>query len=526
MEISEDYILETSLTKTIRNCVIKIIILSTLVRLILASLLELGNDEVYYWTYALYPDLSHFDHPPMVGFLIQASTLDLILDNDFFIRLGPILLAAWNTWLIYKVGAKVKSETAGLYASLLYTSSIYCSIISGFAIIPDAPQIFFWLLCLYLTVDFLPAKKVDNALRLKMILFGCLAGLAMLSKYHSIFIWVGVFSFIVFYNRTWLKDYSLYLSMVLSLLVISPIIVWNYQNNFISYTFHSDRVAPAFQFRLDYFFSELVGQILYANPFNYYLIVSALIAVARRKLFMDIQMQRILLLNSLPLYFIFTGFSLYKSTLPHWTGPAFISLIIITSAYWADGLKMVKARIPFRMVFPAYFLSVVIVLAVYCINYSPFHFGKTSPVNTFGEYDFTQDLYGWKFIGDEFNAIVNREEANGYMPKGAGIISYRWFPGAHEDFYIAKPLGRALFLMGDISETHKYYWINQERGGPVQGKDYYHIAVSNYYQDPQLMFGNNFEKIEPIDTITIVRANSVMRYAFVYRMKNFKDGSR
>lgn len=39
---------------------------SLLIRALAAGLLELGNDEVYYWTYALFPDWSHFDHPPML----------------------------------------------------------------------------------------------------------------------------------------------------------------------------------------------------------------------------------------------------------------------------------------------------------------------------------------------------------------------------------------------------------------------------------------------------------------------------
>jgi len=44
--------------------------ISLLLRALVAALTDLGNDEVYYWTYALYPDWSHFDHPPMVGWII------------------------------------------------------------------------------------------------------------------------------------------------------------------------------------------------------------------------------------------------------------------------------------------------------------------------------------------------------------------------------------------------------------------------------------------------------------------------
>jgi 4-amino-4-deoxy-L-arabinose transferase-like glycosyltransferase len=96
-----------------------LIAIATTVRAILASQLELANDEVYYWTYALFPDLSHFDHPPMVGFLAQLSSLNLLLQDDFFLRLGSIILSAINTYTIFLIGKKVKSELAGWYASLL-----------------------------------------------------------------------------------------------------------------------------------------------------------------------------------------------------------------------------------------------------------------------------------------------------------------------------------------------------------------------------------------------------------------------
>ncbi len=65
--------------------------ISIIVKIILANLLELGNDEVYYYTYALQPDWNHFDHPPMVGWMIRLSTLNLSWLSDLSLRLGSIV---------------------------------------------------------------------------------------------------------------------------------------------------------------------------------------------------------------------------------------------------------------------------------------------------------------------------------------------------------------------------------------------------------------------------------------------------
>ena len=81
-----------------------LIVIVSLLKLITASLLELGNDEAYYWTYAIQPDWSHFDHPPMVGWLIRLSTLNLLWVNEISVRLGSILCAAISTIFIFKTG--------------------------------------------------------------------------------------------------------------------------------------------------------------------------------------------------------------------------------------------------------------------------------------------------------------------------------------------------------------------------------------------------------------------------------------
>src|SRR5882762_2732539 len=166
-----------------KKTVTLLIAIATVVRMFFASQIELGNDEVYYWTYALYPDWSHFDHPPMVGIIAQIFSLNLLLHDDFFMRLGPIILSAASTWIVFLIGIKIKNAKTGLYAAFLFTGSIYCSIISGFSLTPDAPLVFFWLLAIDAMIDFLPKEQITSTERKKMIWFGVVVGLAMLSKY-------------------------------------------------------------------------------------------------------------------------------------------------------------------------------------------------------------------------------------------------------------------------------------------------------------------------------------------------------
>ena len=89
---------------------ILIITIATLVRCIIAMSIGLGNDEVYYLTYAQHLQWNYFDHPPMVALLIRLTTFNLHFTNEIFVRLGAIALGAINTYLIYDICKGIKNQ--------------------------------------------------------------------------------------------------------------------------------------------------------------------------------------------------------------------------------------------------------------------------------------------------------------------------------------------------------------------------------------------------------------------------------
>ena len=94
----------------IKRMMVWLLAISALVRGILAAWMEFGNDEVYYWTYALYPDWSHFDHAPMVGWVIQLFSLNLLFDSEFFIRLASVVFMTADTYIIYRIGKDLNMQ--------------------------------------------------------------------------------------------------------------------------------------------------------------------------------------------------------------------------------------------------------------------------------------------------------------------------------------------------------------------------------------------------------------------------------
>ncbi len=498
--------------------------ISALARLLIAAFTELGNDEVYYINYALYPELSHFDHPPMIGWIIQLFSLNLLFESEIFIRLGAVVLGTLNTWLIFRIGRKIKDEHTGWYAALLYTASFYCFVISGVFMMPDAPQTFFWLLTLYLLLKALRAGP-GTSISGKIILWtGLAGGLALLSKYTSVFLFFGTALYFLIYERQWLKKWQVYAAIVISLLLFTPVILWNIRYDFVSFTFHSDRVELVKTIlRPDLLATELGGQIFYNNPVVFVLIIAALIAFFKGR-FPDQKPElRILVTIALPVILLFLGFSLFRRTLPHWTGPAYMTLIPLAAMYLRDITQKGKngKLYPPAVVGALGFLILVITLALLQINKGWFLNKGIDPATgkRSGIKDITLDLYGWEQLHKGFYKIYQHDTTTGHMQKDAIILSQRWFPAANLDYYVARPMGIKLLTLAEIERTHKYAWITQYRGGFYPGMDAYFFSSSYDFADPNSYYKDYFIRIEKPDTIPVYRNKRLVMYHYVWRLR-------
>jgi 4-amino-4-deoxy-L-arabinose transferase-like glycosyltransferase len=520
--------------KKINRILFWLLAISAVVRGIAAASIEFGNDEVYYWTYALYPDWSHFDHPAMVGWVIQLFSLNLLLDSEFFIRLASIVFMTASTYVVFRLGKEIKNAQTGLYAALLYTASIYAFVITGVFIMPDTPLMLFWLLAAWMAIKYLKVKvpepvegPTDSKTVLRqaqqpkfLLLFGLFAGLAMLSKYSGIFLWVGMGLYILLFNRKQLKNPYLYLALLISALCCLPILYWNLQNDFISFRFHGDRVGghalnPAT------FGTELAGELFYNNPVNFVLAIMAIVAAFKGRISMDKGPLRLVLCIALPLIFVFLFFSLTRPTLPHWNAPAYCLLCLLTACMLSTKHEPSEGRfaIPKSIVAALGVVAFTVVFGVAEINTGFIPLDRHTEPEMLGRNDFTLDMYGWEQLETKFAALREQKIAEGVMKAEDGIVGDEWFPLANLDYYVARPLGMKVMGVGYLEKLHKYLWINDKRGGFTKGEDFWFITDSRYLKNPNGLYPGGFESIEPIDTITIERCGRPTKNFFVYACK-------
>lgn len=528
--------------------------ISIVTKIILSFFIELGNDEVYYYTYAVQPDWNHFDHPGMVGWMIRLTSLNLYWVSALSMRLGSIICAAVATYVIYKTGAMIKDQRAGYIAALMYSISIYTSIIAGLFVLPDSPQLLFFTMSIYWMVKFI--QQPDQFKTKDWIILGLLIGLATLSKVHGLYLWIGFGAFILFHQAKTLQKRNLYLAILITAVCVLPILYWNFQNNFITYKYHSNRVMHT-GLLLDSFIQQIVGEIIYQNPLAYITVLIALFNFKKLKLAFqnsatinsasstlianptapssdnstasskgsaDLKLALPLLLwLSLPLLFTFWALSLFNPTLPHWTGPGYISLFIIAGVYWSNFLQNKKRHtaIPAILKLATGLFAASIIGVLLFIYVFPKQIGSTKMENL-GEYNPINDLTGWEQFTNQFEILVNKDQSSGQMKPNTPIIVHKWFPAGHILFYTARPLKMPLIAIGKLEDVHKFAWLNQVNPNLKLGDNGYYIVPSNLPVNPKLLYSDYFETITAPDTIPILSKGVLLRNFYVYRLMNCK----
>jgi hypothetical protein len=501
--------------------ILYLLIISAVFRALMAAGFCLGNDEAYYYTYALYPALSHFDHPPMVGWVIQLFSLNLHFSSEFFIRLAAVVAGTVNTWLMYWIGKQLRDECTGWYTALLYTASTYGFVIVGVFILPDSPQSVFWLAAILMLLKAFQGE-IDSRTKRRFLLASLFMGLALLSKYTTAYLWLGMIIYILAYNRKWLQTGVFYLAHLIMALLFMPVIIWNVRNGFVSFIFHSGRVEPAVSaFTPDYFITEMLGEALYTNPVILVLIVMAVTAFFSGKLKNTKPQLALLVWSAVPLIITFILISIFRRTLPHWNGAGYMTLLPLV-ALWMRNRTEVFFPAAIKGALAFIILLITLSSAQILTGFIPLEkFAKKTTGK--GSVDYSLEVYGWNQLRDEFIPLADNYEKAGFMPADAPIVSYRWFPAANYSYYAARGTRRFVMAAGDTSAIHKYVWINQLHGGFQLNSDAWYITSSRDFRHPRSFPGIYYEKVLPADTIKVMRMGKPAYYFYVYRMKNLQS---
>ena len=219
---------------------------ATVVRLLLGAVVPLFPDETYYWEWSRNLAAGYFDHPPVLAWMIRAGTL-VFGDTAFGVRVLPILAGTGCALAVARIARALGGDAAARLAAIIFT---VIPIVAAGAVLatPDAPMLCAaaWALYAVLRALGVPERAHEDdgpahggaALRW-WVIAGASIGVAMSSKYTSVFIPVGVALAFIFHGKLQNRFGQLgpYVAVGVAALVMVPVLWWNATHDWVSFAF-------------------------------------------------------------------------------------------------------------------------------------------------------------------------------------------------------------------------------------------------------------------------------------------------
>jgi hypothetical protein len=335
-----------------RNWLFLFLIVLTLVRLAYGACNALSPDEAYYSMWSQRLDWSYFSKGPGIALVIRAGTA-LFGVNELGVRFFSPICGLGTSLLMFFLARRLYGESVGIW-TVIAINAAPIFMVGGVVMTIDPVSIFFWTaaLCTFwlaLEQDQRAEAHVVHPNRWRFSLHwpltGLLIGAGFLAKYTNamqLLSLVLVLALSSKHRREFARP-GFYVMLVAFLLCTTPVVIWNRQHEWIT-LFHlkargglneSTGFHPLMS--LLEFGKFLVLHLGVYSPLLFLGFLVALVWAGKQA--RTHFKARFLLLFSLPLLVMYFLLAFKKAGEPNWTGPAFVSLAILATAYWHQKAK-------------------------------------------------------------------------------------------------------------------------------------------------------------------------------------------
>jgi len=393
-------------------------------RLFLCENIKISADEAYYYQWSRRLDWAYYSKGPGVALAIRAGTA-LLGPTELGVRLLSPLLALGTSLIIFGLARRLYGESVAVWATLLINLTPIFNV-GALLMTSDALSIFFWAAALWAVWEALERSPRFSAY---WPLAGVLMGLGFLSNYTnamellSVALVLGVSAK---YRREFARSGFWVMLGVFALAVI-PMAVWNAGHDWLTLEQLRSRGEPDGLFGLHP--EELL--LFVALHFGVYspLIFAGILAAlwhGCREAKRDFRAM-FLTLFALPLLVIYCLVSIKQPGEANWTAPAFVSLGILTVAFW-HGLAERDAR---ARRFAVAALALGLVMSALTVN--------TDAVRQLGirwpyRYDPSERLYGWQTVAVAVDDLRHKLEQESGKP--LFLIANKYQTAASLAFYL------------------------------------------------------------------------------------------
>ncbi|MEN3013354.1 MAG: glycosyltransferase family 39 protein [Endomicrobiia bacterium] len=456
---------------------IKFLLLSTIFRIFISGLFGLTDDESHYWQYSQYLDFSYYDHPPLVGYLIYLST-KILGNNLYAVRIPAILCFFVSLIYFYKLIKEIWNEKTAFYSSLLL-SFVPVVFVGSIITLPDAPLGMFWMSYMFYFYKFISTYNTWF-----LYICGVIFGFALLSKYNAIFLFIS--SMIIFLSKKELRRYFLkkdfYYSYLLSVVIFSPVILWNITHKFASFNYQLSRssgVSKFFNFLI--FLENLATQSSYLSPVVFLLIVYVNVLFLLKKDFK----YKFFTYFSLPGILFFNFIGLKTRILPHWPTISYISALPLI--FFIDKKKIM------------YFVSLISSFGICLFVLLVGLFGIIKLPENLADKDTPDKLYGWDLAAKELHNLIEKYDS-GF------ILTHKYFTAGQIRFALSRYYKQIpeVFCLDDYLNQYDFWSKNLVK---YNGQNAIFITEGRFKED-------NFLKEAPFSKVKFIMSVSFRKNKF------------
>ncbi len=489
-----------------RSLVLFVLAAGTLMRFVLAESFGLGVDESYAVAVARQFSLSYFDHPPLHFWIVGGMAKLAHSELGEVVRLPFVFLFGATTWLMYRLGARLFGEAAGAIAALLLNLSPVFSVTTGGWVLPDGPLMATMLASVSVIARILFTDDVRHPTRL-WALAGAAAGLAMLSKYHGVFVLGGTFLFLLSSppHRKWLAHPGPWLGALIAFAMFTPVLVWNSRHGWVSFVFQGGRAAGLGGIHVEALLANVAGQAAWLLPWIWVPLLVVLWRALRGGPRDGVQWF-FACLAIVPI----VGFTLVTLRgdvgLPHWQAPGYLMLFPLLGAAVARRLER-GDRSARRWLGASVwaFLAVVTILGT---QTATGWMDRVIP-SAFSTGDPTADAADWRLLRPAL-------EARGYIPMRGFVAAPSWIQAGKA----AVGLGPDVKVLCLCADPHHFRYLQDD--STYLGADAILVKKVRPNDDVIAEFSPYFESVTALDVVPVTRHGQVAMTVGVYRARKYR----
>lgn len=264
--------------------VIAIILAVMLLRLcaLFFSSLGLHGDEAQYWAWSKELDWGYFTKPPMIAWVIAATT-SVFGHAEWAVRLSSAPLHALTSYVIFCTGRKLFDARTGFWAAMIY-GLMPAVWLSSQIVSTDVSLLLFFVIALNAWVHL----RQDGPSWPRTLQLGFAIGLGLLSKYAMLFFLPALALCLLFDkpSRKSLLNIKGAAAAFITIVVILPNILWNMRHDFatLSHTADNANMGQSFPFHPLEMLSFLGDQFGVFGPISFAVYAAALFAAFAGKL--------------------------------------------------------------------------------------------------------------------------------------------------------------------------------------------------------------------------------------------------